>query len=104
MRLLLIGRTGQLGGDVLREGAGHEWIAPGREELDVEKPEQVAAAIAKARPDAVINCAAFHNVPMCEEQHERAFRVNVVAMRDLARACADAGTRLVTFSTDYVFG
>ena len=104
MRLLLIGRTGQLGGDLLRNGAEHEWIAPGRDTLDVEKPEQIRAAIASAGPDAVINCAAFHNVPLCEEQPQRAFRVNCVAMRDLARACVDAGTRLVTFSSDYVFG
>ena len=104
MKLLLIGRTGQLGGDLLRNGEGHDWIAPGRDELDVEHPEQVRAAIAKAKPDAVVNCSAFHNVPMCEEQPERAFRVNCVAMRDLARACAEADTRLVTFSSDYVFG
>jgi dTDP-4-dehydrorhamnose reductase len=104
VRLLLIGRTGQLGGDLLRNGTDHDWIAPGRDELDVEKPEQVRAAIAAARPEAVINCAAFHNVPLCEEQPERAFRVNCVAMRDLARACVEVGTRLVTFSSDYVFG
>lgn len=104
MKLLLIGRTGQLGGDLLRNGGEHEWIAPGRDELDVERPDQVRSAIAHSRPDAVINCSAFHNVPLCEEQPERAFRVNCVAMRDLAKACVDAGTRLVTFSSDYVFG
>lgn len=104
MRFLLIGRTGQLGGDLLKNGGAHEWIAPGRDELDVENAAQVATAIAGAKPDAVINCSAFHNVPMCEEQPERAFKVNCAAMRDLARACVDAGTRLVTFSTDYVFG
>lgn len=104
MRILLIGRTGQLGGDLLRNGAGHEWIAPGRDEIDVERPETVRTAIAKGRPDVVINTAAFHKVPLCEDEPARAFMVNCVAMRDFARACAEAGTRLVTFSTDYVFG
>ena len=104
MKFLLIGRTGQLGGDLLKNGAGHDWISPGRDELDVERPEQVRAMIEVAKPDAVINCSAFHNVPLCEQEPDRAFRVNCTAMRDLARACADTGTRLVTFSSDYVFG
>jgi len=51
-----------------------------------------------------VNCAAFHNVPQCEEHPEQAFRVNCTAVRDLAMACRDAGARLFTFSTDYVFG
>lgn len=104
MRILLIGRTGQLGGDLLRNGADHEIIAPERSELDIASLEQVRAAIARHRPELVINCAAFHNVPLCEQQPEQAFRINCVAVRDLAAACRDAGARLVTFSSDYVFG
>lgn len=52
----------------------------------------------------VVNCAAFHNVPQCEERPQEAFRVNCTAVRDLALACREAGARLFTFSTDYVFG
>lgn len=104
MRILLIGRSGQLGGDLLRNGADHDWIAPGRDGLDVERPDQVRAAIADASPDAVINCSAFHNVPLCETEPDRAFRVNCIAVRDLAAACRDAGVRFMTFSSDYVFG
>jgi dTDP-4-dehydrorhamnose reductase len=52
----------------------------------------------------VINCAAFHNVPKCEEEPAQAFLVNCVAVRDLAAACAAQSARLVTFSSDYVFG
>lgn len=103
MRILLIGRTGQLGGDLLRNGVDHEIVAPDRDSLDVTRSEQVAAALGEHRPQVVVNCAAFHNVPLCEKEPETAFRVNCVAMRDLAVACRDAGVRLVTFSTDYVF-
>jgi dTDP-4-dehydrorhamnose reductase len=70
----------------------------------VTSPAQVQAALGRYRPDVVINCAAFHNVPLCEQQPDVAFRVNCIAMRDLAVACRDADTRLVTFSSDYVFG
>ena len=104
MRVLLIGRTGQLGGDLLRNNAGHEIAAPDRGELDITRPEQLREAIRRHRPELVINCAAFHNVPLCEEQPEQAFLVNCVAVRNLASSCRDAGARLVTFSTDYVFG
>jgi dTDP-4-dehydrorhamnose reductase len=104
MRLLLIGRTGQLGGDLLRLQRGHEVVAPERGELDLTRPEQLRAALGRHRPELVVNCAAFHNVPLCEEQPEQAFRVNCVAVRDLAQACREAGARLVTFSSDYVFG
>jgi dTDP-4-dehydrorhamnose reductase len=104
MRILLIGRTGQLGGDLLRHGGDHQLTAPARDELDICRPEQVRAAIEKTHAELVINCAAFHNVPLCEEQPEQAFRVNCVAVRDVASACRDAGARFITFSSDYVFG
>jgi len=104
MRLLIIGRTGQLGGDLLRLQRDHEVAAPDRGELDLTRPEQVRAALERHRPEVVINCAAFHNVPLCEEQPEQAFLVNCVALRDLAQGCREAGARLVTFSSDYVFG
>lgn len=104
MRILLIGATGQLGADLLRHNRGHEIQAPGREELDVTRPDQVQAALARWQPHVLINCAAFHNVPLCEEQPETAFRINCIAVRDLATACRKADVRLITFSSDYVFG
>jgi dTDP-4-dehydrorhamnose reductase len=104
MKILLIGATGQLGGDLLRNNPGHEILAPGRERFDLARPGEAARAVAETRPELVINCAAFHNVPKCEEEPAQAFLVNCVAVRDLAAACAAHGARLVTFSSDYVFG
>ena len=104
MRLLLIGATGQLGGDLLRNNTVHEIWAPRRDELDLARPDEVAAAIRRHRPDAIINCAAFHNVPQCEERPEQAFLINCVAVRNLAALAMEVGAWLVTFSSDYVFG
>jgi dTDP-4-dehydrorhamnose reductase len=103
MRILLIGAAGQLGSDLIKNNPAHHIVAPPKTELDVTRSDTIAAAIRNSRPDWVINTAAFHNVPLCEEQPEQAFRVNCVAVRDLALACAAHGTRLMTFSTDYVF-
>lgn len=104
MKILLIGATGQLGGDILRNNQAHEVQASDRKALDLSRPEQMGETIRERRPDMVINCAAFHNVPLCEEEPERAFRINCAAVRDLAAGCRDIGAWLVTFSSDYVFG
>jgi len=104
MKILLIGATGQLGGDLLRNNPGHEIVAPARDQLDLARAGDAPRLIAELRPNAVINCAAFHNVPKCEEDAPQAFLINCVAVRDLAAACAAQGVRLVTFSSDYVFG
>jgi dTDP-4-dehydrorhamnose reductase len=103
MKILLIGASGQLGGDILRNNAKHEIIAPGRSELDLQHLEQMERAVRHVRPDVVINCAAFHNVPLCEEQPEKAFLVNCFSVGRLAGLCRDNGVRFVTFSSDYVF-
>jgi len=104
MKILLIGATGQLGSDILRNNDGHEIDAPDRSRLDLSRPAQMAETIRARRPAVVINCAAFHNVPLCEEEPEQAFRMNCVAVRDLAALCREIDAWLVTFSTNYVFG
>lgn len=103
MNILLIGKTGQLGGSILAEPRGHRVHAPGRETLDIDSPESCERAIDEFRPDVIINTAAFHNVPQCELEPARAFGVNCVAVRNLAAICRKKDVRLVTFSTDYVF-
>lgn len=104
MKILLIGKTGQLGGDIIRNNPGHEIYAPERNVLDVTLKSAFDALVADFQPDVVINTAAFHNVPLCEVDVERAFRVNCAAVRDMAVTCRKAGVLFVTFSTDYVFG
>jgi len=104
MRILLIGAGGQLGSEILRNNPGHEIIAPSREAFDLERIDQALGLAESVRPDMLVNCAAFHNVPLCENAGEQAFRVNCLSVRDLARACQRMRVRFVTFSSDYVFG
>jgi len=103
MKILLIGKTGQLGGDILRNNTQHEIVAPDRGELDIRFRDAITGAMDRYHPDVVINTAAFHNVPQCETEPETAFRVNCVAVRELARACNRENALFITFSTDYVF-
>lgn len=104
MKVFLIGAGGQLGSDFVRNNPGHELVAPARSALDLNDRDRLADAIREARVDWVINTAAFHNVLECERKPERAFQVNCIGVRDLARICLELDVRLLTFSTDYVFG
>ena len=104
MKILLIGRTGQLGSDLLRNRyKTDEFYAPARDTLDIECPESIEKTIQYYHPEIVINTAAFHKVPLCEVEYDMAFKINCVAVRNLAKACKDTGAVFVTFSTDYVF-
>jgi dTDP-4-dehydrorhamnose reductase len=103
--VLLIGANGQLGNDLLRvfRDAGDEVMAFTHAQLDVCSGERVFEAIAQAKPDVVLNTAAFHKVEECEKKPALAFEVNGSAAMNLALACNKSNAVLVQFSTDYVF-
>ncbi|HEX4806492.1 MAG TPA: dTDP-4-dehydrorhamnose reductase [Conexibacter sp.] len=105
MRILVTGAGGMLGQDVVSAAreAGDEVVGLARAELDVADREAVERAVAEARPDAVVNCAAWTDVDGAEADRPGAFRVNAIGAATLAAAAAGAGARLVHVSTDYVF-
>jgi dTDP-4-dehydrorhamnose reductase len=71
--------------------------------LDVTDAAAVTDAIARCRPDVVVNCAAWTAVDDAEASEQQALAVNAGGPANLAAACAGAGARLVQISTDYVF-
>jgi dTDP-4-dehydrorhamnose reductase len=103
MRILLIGANGQLGRDLVRVFHGDELIPLTRAELDVTDAGRVQATILDARPDVVVNTAAYNRVDDAEHEVVQAFAVNAIGTRNVALACRAAGASLVHFSTDYVF-
>ena len=105
MRILITGATGMLGLDVQAAAAasGHDAVAHSRTELDITDSGAVAEAIGAARPDAVINCAAYTNVDGAESDPDRAHAVNGAGAGHVAAAAAQAGARVIHVSTDYVF-
>lgn len=105
MKAIVIGANGQLGNDLTEELSGRGWNVTGltHGDIAVEDPAAVFKAIQAVRPDVVFNTAAFHVVPKCEEEPLRAFQVNALGALNVTRACAEVGTRVVYYSTDYVF-
>jgi len=105
MRVLVTGAAGQLGIDVVAAfaAAGDKVVAVDRATLDIARRDDVLAALERARPDAVVNCAAWTAVDACEADVERAMLVNGAAVGWLAEGCAAVAAHLVHVSTDYVF-
>jgi dTDP-4-dehydrorhamnose reductase len=102
--VLITGGGGQLASDLeeqLRERC--HVSAPARGELDITDQGALDDALERVQPAVVFNCAAFHNVDVCEREEDRAFEVNARAVGRLAQGCADAGAGLVHLSTNYVF-
>lgn len=84
-----------------RDGARVTGLA--RRDLDVTDATAVRDAFARARPDVVVNCAAWTAVDEAETHEAEALAVNGRGPANLAAACASFGARLVQVSTDYVF-
>jgi dTDP-4-dehydrorhamnose reductase len=104
MRVLLLGGAGMFGTDLLASApAGVSISAPTISEVDITDPEQLAAAFDAARPDWVINAAAYTAVDTAESEASIANRVNGDAPGLMAAECARRHVAIVHFSTDYVF-
>lgn len=93
-----------LGSAVVDVFADHELVRVGRSHLDVRRPQSVAAVVADARPDAVINCAAHTDVEGAERDPDAAFAANAVLPGLLGTAARRAGAVLVHLSSTGCYG
>jgi dTDP-4-dehydrorhamnose reductase len=102
--ILLTGKTGQLGSELnsLLPRLG-KVIAPERNELDLREPEKIREIVRNAKPQLVINTAAYTAVDAAETDEATASVLNAEAPRLLALEAKKLGALLVHFSTDYVF-
>jgi dTDP-4-dehydrorhamnose reductase len=104
MKILLTGKNGLLGQDCLEVFENkHKVQALGRQELDITDPAQVEATVSRFQPEAIVNCAAFTQVDLCETERAQAVQGNITGPRNLAVAAARHGALLVHISSDYVF-
>jgi dTDP-4-dehydrorhamnose reductase len=102
--ILLTGAGGQLGFELARSLANHgEVIALDRAALDLTNEDAIVATVRQARPDLIVNAAAYTAVDLAESQAVAAFAVNARAPGILAEEAKRRGAVLIHYSTDYVF-
>ena len=103
-RILLTGKTGQVGAELLallpRLG---EVAAFDRHELDLSNPDQIRRAIQDVQPTVIVNAAAYTLVDQAEREEKQAQILNVEAPALMAEEAKKIGAVLVHYSTDYVF-
>ena len=102
MRILVTGRHGQLA-QSLAERGGDDIILLGRPDLDLAIPGSPRSAILAARPDLVVNAAAFTAVDLAETEEAAARRINADAAGEIAASARELGVPMIHISTDYVF-
>ena len=103
-RILLTGKTGQVGSELHRLLPKlSEVIAPERNELDLREPAKIREIMRSIKPQVIINAAAYTAVDAAEADEGNASAVNAEAPRLLALEAKQLGALLVHFSTDYVF-
>lgn len=105
MRIAVVGASGQLGAAMIHEGRanGHDVVPFTRADVDITDDAAVAAAIHRASPDAVVNCAAYNMVDAAEDHPVDALNVNAFAVRALAAAAERAGAAFLHYGSDFVF-
>lgn len=103
-RVLITGARGQVGWEVARVlHPFFELVMPDRHELDLDRPGDVGAVVARFAPDLIVNCAAYTAVDRAEQEQDAARRINADSVAEMARVARDLGAPVVHFSTDYVF-
>lgn len=103
MKILVTGAHGQLATALVALKSHHEMTALPRADLDITSQESVRKSLTSAKPDVVINAAAYNFVDQAETDQEQAFRVNETGPFSLAVETARIDIPLLHVSTDYVF-
>ncbi|HJZ13145.1 MAG TPA: dTDP-4-dehydrorhamnose reductase, partial [Acidobacteriota bacterium] len=102
-RIILFGSGGMVGSALAKAFNGRNFIAYSHQELDITDYVALQRSFLKAKPELVLNAAAFTRVDDCERLRETAFLVNAEAAGHLAALCKKYAAFLVHFSTDYIF-
>jgi dTDP-4-dehydrorhamnose reductase len=108
MKLLLLGKGGQVGWELQRSLAPlGELVALDFDSTefnaDFSRPEQLAETVLKVRPDVIVNAAAHTAVDKAESEPDFARKLNATSPGVVAEAAGQTGALMVHYSTDYVF-
>ncbi|NBJ91215.1 dTDP-4-dehydrorhamnose reductase [Parablautia muri] len=105
-KIIVTGCNGQLGRAINLEWKDNqdiELVNTDVAELDITKIDKVMELARKVKPYAIINCAAHTGVDACEDELDKAYRINAIGPKNLSIAASETGAKMVQISTDYVF-
>lgn len=71
--------------------------------LDITDEAAVKQEILSFHPDIIINCAAMTAVDLCETEKEKAYNINALGPKYIAKEAKSIGAKLIHMSTDYVY-
>jgi dTDP-4-dehydrorhamnose reductase len=104
MKILLLGKDGQVGWQLQRSLAPHgEVVACGRSQCNLADPAQIRSVVREIRPSVIVNATAYTAVDKAESEVDLARRINAEAPGVLAEEAALLDALLVHYSTDYVY-
>lgn len=109
MKILLLGKNGQVGWELQRSLAPlGSLISLDRQTVDglcgdLSDLEKLRSTIRQVKPNVIVNAAAYTAVDKAESESELASLINGQASRIMAEEAAASGAWLVHYSTDYVF-
>lgn len=103
MKATVLGASGLLGKDLMREWTGDNVVGLSSRDVDIRDAGKVQTVLEKACPDWIVLAAAYTNVDDCESHPDLSFAVNRDGPVNVARAAKLIGARLLFISSDYVF-
>jgi len=104
LKILIFGADGMLGTDLVKVlEKDFDILKSLEKDLDITDRKRVEEFVISARPQWTINAAAYTDVDACESNQKKAFQINAEGPKNIAFASAKAKSKLIHFSTDYVF-
>lgn len=103
-RILITGAGGFLASRLIKYYSGnYDIIGLNHKELDFTDYEKARECFEKFHPNIAIHCGAISDVGACDINPEYSYQVNVHGAENIARACAEYGTKLIFCSSDQVY-
>ena len=107
MKVLVIGKNGQLGSEIstiIAEESKENYLFTGTDELDLASETSINSFLeSHSKFDLIINCGAYTAVDKAEDEKDKCFLINSEALKIIVSYCSKNGTKLIHISTDYVF-
>ena len=104
IKVLLTGGKGQLGFSIEKSNPkGIQLVSLDRNQFDLSKINKIKNKLKDIKPDFIINCGAYTNVDMAEDEKENVMNINANSVKEIALYLKENGGNLIQISTDYVF-